>query len=165
MARIEKTIEVAVPISVAYDQWTQFEDFPKFMDGVQRVQQLDDRRLAWTAEVGGSTRHWTADIIDQIPDTRIAWRSTSGAQNDGAVDFRAISVDKTRLDLVIEADPDGPLETVGSALGFLDRRVEGDLVRFKEFIEARQAPTGAWTGEIHGGPVGADRGQRDGDRR
>ncbi len=153
MARVEQSIEVDVPVNVAYDQWTQFEAFPQFMEGVLRVVQLDDKRLAWEAEVAGQKREWTAEIVDQTPNTRVAWRSTGGEKNDGAVLFHSLDAGRTKIDLTIEAEPDGPLENIGTALGFLDRRVKGDLERFKAFIEQRGAPTGAWRGEIHGDRV------------
>ena len=153
MAQIQKTIEVDVPARTAYDQWTQFEDFPKFMEGVERVVQRDDSMLEWTASVGGQTRTWTAQIVDQTPDVRIAWRATEGTENAGAVLFEPVGTDRTRVALTIDAEPDGAVEMVGVALGFLDRRVEGDLERFKEFVEARREPTGAWRGEIHGARV------------
>jgi uncharacterized membrane protein len=153
MARIEKSIEVDVPLRMAYDQWTQFEEFPEFMDGVERVVQRGDKFLDWTATIGGQTRSWTAEIVDQTPDVRVAWRSVDGAKNAGAVLFRALGPDRTLVSLTIEAEPDRPLDTVGTALGFLERRVEGDLERFKQFIEGRRQPSGAWRGEIHGAAV------------
>ncbi|MGH2465158.1 MAG: SRPBCC family protein [Candidatus Limnocylindrales bacterium] len=153
MAEVKKSIEVEVPAQVAYDQWTQFEDFPQFMDGVKQVIQRDDRYLDWTAEVGGQTRQWTAEIVDQTPGERIAWKASEGTGNAGAVLFEPLGADRTKVDLTIEADPEGPLEDAGVALGFLDRRVDGDLQRFKTFIEKRREPTGAWTGAIHGSRV------------
>ena len=153
MNRLERSIDVDVPVRVAYDQWTQFEDFPRFMEGVQRVVQLTDRTLAWTAEIAGQRRQWTAEIVDQTPDTRIAWRSTSGERNDGAVLFDALPDGRTRIVLRMEVEPDGPVEAIGTALGFLDRRIQGDLERFKEFVERRGSATGAWRGEIHGEEV------------
>ena len=153
MSRIEKTIEVDAPIDAVYGQWTQFERFPEFMEGVTRVTQLDDRTLAWEAEVGGRTKEWTARITDQTPNERIAWMATDGAQNDGAVNFRMISPERTEVRLVIDADPDGIVEEVGDRLGFLDRRVGGDLERFREYIAGRGSPTGSWQGEIHGDRV------------
>jgi uncharacterized membrane protein len=153
MSRIEKTIEVASPIDAVYGQWTQFERFPEFMEGVTKVSQLDDRTLAWEAEVGGRSKTWTARITDQTPNERIAWMATDGAQNDGAVTFRLLSPDRTEVRLVIDADPEGVIEEVGDRLGFLDRRVAGDLERFRDFIEARQSATGTWQGEIHGDHV------------
>ena len=153
MTRIQKAIEVGVPIGVAYGQWTQFEEFPKFMEGIESVVQRDDQFLDWTASVGGQTRSWTAKIVDQTPNVRIAWKAVEGAENAGAVLFAELGPDRTRVDLTIDADPEGAVENVGTALGFLDRRIEGDLERFKTFIEERGQPTGAWTGEIHGSSV------------
>jgi uncharacterized membrane protein len=153
MARVEKSIEVDVPVRTAYDQWTQFEEFPEFMEGVERVVQRGDKFLDWTATVGGQTRRWTAEIVDQTPDVRVAWRAIEGTKNAGAVLFGPIGPDRTVVSLKLDADPDGPLETAGTGLGFLDRRVEGDLDRFKRFIEERRRPTGAWRGEIHGAEV------------
>lgn len=156
MSRIEKTIEVDAPLEEVYAQWTQFEEFPRFMEGVQRVEQLDDRTLDWEAEVAGRTKSWTARITDQTPNQRIAWRGMDGAQNDGAVMFQPAGDGRTEVRLAIDADPDGIVEEVGDRLGFLDRRVQGDLQRFKEFIEGRGEATGAWTGEIHGDRVSPD---------
>ena len=156
MSRIEKTIEVDAPLEQVYAQWTQFESFPQFMEGVERVEQLDDRTLSWEAEVGGRTKTWTARITDQTPNERIAWRGMDGAQNDGAVLFQGLGDGRTQIRLVIDADPEGVIEEVGDRLGFLDRRVEGDLERFREFIEGRGQATGAWTGEIHGDRVSPD---------
>jgi uncharacterized membrane protein len=153
MPRFEDTIEVDVPVSTAYAQWTQFETFPEFMEGVKSVVQQDDKTLTWTADVAGQRKVWTAEITDQTPDTRIAWKSTSGADNAGAVMFESTPEGNTRITLKLDADPEGVVETVGANLGFLERRVKGDLERFKEFIEARQRPTGEWTGEIHGDEV------------
>ena len=157
MPRFEDTIEVDVPVSTAYAQWTQFESFPEFMEGVESVVQNDAKTLTWTADVAGQRKEWTAEITDQTPDTRIAWRSTSGDQNDGAVLFQSLADNRTRVTLRIDADPKGPVETIGAALGILERAVEGDLKRFKEFIESREVPTGAWRGEIHGEEVRSGR--------
>lgn len=153
MARIEKSIEVEVPVGTAYGQWTQFEEFPEFMEGVDSVEQVDDQHLRWTATVAGQTRSWTARIVDQTPDVRIAWKALEGAENAGAVLFSPVGPDRTRIELTIDAEPEGPVETAGTALGFLDRRIAGDLDRFKAFIENRGVATGAWTGEIHGSDV------------
>jgi uncharacterized membrane protein len=153
MSRIEKSIEVEAGLDDVYGQWTQFESFPTFMEGVRRVQQLDDRTLSWEAEVGGRTKTWTARITDQTPNERIAWMAVDGAQNDGAVTFREATEGSTEIRLVIDVDPDGVVEEVGDRLGFLDRRVQGDLERFRDFIESRGDATGTWTGEIHGDDV------------
>lgn len=148
MANIEKAIDVEVPAKVAYDQWTQLEDFPRFMEGVESVRQLDDRRVHWRANIGGKVEEWDAEITEQIPDKRMAWTSTTGARNSGVVTFHRISDEKTRVMLQIEYQPETWSESLGDLLGFLTRRVEGDLGRFKEFIEDRGRPTGAWRGEI-----------------
>ena len=156
MPRFEDQIDVAVPVRVAYDAWTQFEDFPQFMDGVEQVVQVDDKRLEWTATVAGRQKHWTAEITDQTPDTRIAWKSTSGAENAGAVLFEPLGPDHTRVTLKLDADPDGPIETAGAAIGLLERRVKGDLERFRDHVQDA-GPTGkGWHGEIHGDDVRRD---------
>ena len=152
MPRIQKDIVVDVPVSSAYDQWTQFESFPQFMDGVKEVVQLDEKTLRWRANVGTKEEEWEAQITEQTPDKVIAWRSTTGAPNAGVVRFDPDG-DRTRVSLEISYEPRDAAEKVGDALGVLERRVDGDLKRFKEFIEKRQAPTGAWRGEIHGGDV------------
>ena len=156
MPRFEDSIDVAMPIRVAYDQWTQFEQFPQFMEGVDRVVQLDDKHLEWTATVAGREKRWTAEITDQTPDTRIAWKSTSGADNAGAVLFQPLGPDHTRITLKLDADPEGPIETVGAGIGLLERRVKGDLERFRDHVQAA-GPTGVgWRGEIHGDKVKPD---------
>ena len=147
MAVVEKSIEIDVPVQTAYNQWTQFEEFPNFMEGVDRVEQLADDRLHWVAEIGGRHKEWDARIVDQEPDQRIAWKSESGAANDGIVTFHSAGTG-TRIDLAVEYEPEGFAEEVGDALGFMSRRVEGDLERFKEFIEQRGHETGAWRGKI-----------------
>jgi uncharacterized membrane protein len=153
MASVEKSIEVAVPVRTAYDQWTQFEEFPRFMEGVESVRQLDDKRLAWRAAIAGKTEEWTASITEQTPDRVIAWHSTTGAVNNGRVTFEPLGADRTRVSIAIGYDPKGVVEKSGDALGFVDRRVQGDLERFKKFIEERGTASGAWRGEIHGGQV------------
>jgi uncharacterized membrane protein len=152
MATVEKSIEVEVPVSAAYNQWTQFEDFPRFMEGVEQVRQLDDKHLEWDAEIGGHHEHWQAEITSQVPDEKIAWRSIDGAENVGIVTFHPIADGKTEVHLRIEYQPDGVVETAGELLGIVSRRVEGDLERFKDFVESHGA-TGAWRGHIHAGEV------------
>lgn len=152
MAEHETSIVVKAPLEEVYNQWTQFEEFPRFMEGVEEVRQLDDKTLFWRARVAGAVKEWDADIVDQTPNRRIAWKSRSGAQNAGAVLF-AHTDDGTLVTLKLVYEPEGATETVGDALGFVSRRVEGDLHRFKEFIEERQRATGAWRGEIHGREV------------
>jgi uncharacterized membrane protein len=161
MSRFEQQIDVNVPVGVAYDQWTQFETFPRFMDGVKSVRQVDDKTLEWVAEIAGQERTWRAEITDQTPDARVAWKSTDGSENAGAVLFAPLGPDQTRVTLRIDADPEGLVENVGDKLGFLERRVKGDLERFKRFVESRGTPTGAWRGEIHGAEVRDDRSDED----
>ena len=153
MTTIEDKIDVDVPVRTAYDQWTQFESFPEFMEGVKSVTQLDDKRLQWHAEVMGKDLEWTAEIVEQVPDLRIAWQSTSGPRNMGLVSFTSLEPQKTRITLRMDVEPEGAAEKVGSAIGLLNARIKGDLKRFKEFIEERSVPTGEWRGEIHGGQV------------
>ncbi len=144
MARVQKKIDVDVPISTAYNQWTQFEDFPRFMEGVISVTQLDDRHLRWEAEVGGRDKVWEAEIQEQLPDSRIVWRSIQGDENAGIVTFTPTEDGKTSIWLEMSYNPDGFLESVGDAMGFMNRRVEGDLKRFKAFIEEQGMETGAY---------------------
>jgi uncharacterized membrane protein len=148
MSTIEKSIDVEVPVRTAYNQWTQFEEFPRFMENVEHVRQLDDRRLHWRASVGGKTVEWEAEITEQHPDERIAWRSRGGAHNAGVVTFHRLGDSRTRVMLQLDYDPQGVTENVGDALGVVSRRVEGDLQRFKAFIEGRGRETGAWRGDI-----------------
>jgi uncharacterized membrane protein len=159
MPRVEDSVDVDVPVRVAYDQWTQFEEFPRFMDGVQTVTQIDDKHLEWTATVAGREKTWTAEIVDQTPDTRVAWKSTSGAENAGAVLFEPLGPSRTRVTLKLDADPEGAVETVGANLGFLERRVKGDLERFRDLLDATGRASGAWRGEIHGDEVVPDTGR------
>ncbi|HEX6509060.1 MAG TPA: SRPBCC family protein [Chloroflexota bacterium] len=149
MSTITKSIDVNIPVRTAYDQWTQFEAFPQFMEGVEEVKQLDDTHLHWKAKVGGHEAEWDAVITEQNPDERVAWRSTDGKQNAGVVTFHRLGEDQTRVTVQMEYEPEGIAENVGGKLGFDDRRVQGDLERFKEFIEARGAPTGAWRGQVN----------------
>ena len=158
MSTIVESIDVAVPVRTAYDQWTQFEEFPRFMEGVKNVRQLDDKALEWTAEIAGVERSWTAEITDQEPDRKVAWRSTSGAKNAGQVTFQPLGDNMTRITLQLEVEPEGPVETAGDALGFVERQAEGDLRRFKEFIENRGTPTGSWRGEVERGTTAGSRG-------
>ena len=153
MAHVEKSIEVHVPLQTAYDQWTQFEEFPKFMEGVKQVRQLDDKRLHWVADLYGIHEEWDAEITSQHPDQGVAWRSTSGAHNAGNVSFAAVDPNTTRVTLRIDYDPERFVEKVGDKLGLVSRRVEGDLKNFKDFIEARGKETGAWRGTIEGEQV------------
>jgi len=153
MEHVEKSIEVEAPLSAVYNQWTQFEEFPRFMEGVEEVKQLDDKRLRWRAEIGGKVVEWDAEIFEQIPDQRIAWRSVTGSMNSGMVNFESVGADRTKVSLKINYKTSGAMEKIGSALGLLSQRIEGDLERFKEFIESRGAETGGWRGRIEGRQV------------
>jgi uncharacterized membrane protein len=148
MSEIMEAVEVNVPVRTAYDQWTQFETFPRFMEGVKQVRQLDDTTLEWVADVAGKEKRWKAKITEQRPDERVAWTSIDGARNAGVVTFHRLDEGKTRVTLQLDVDPEGPVENVGDALGLVKRQVEGDLKRFKEFIESRGQETGAWRGEV-----------------
>lgn len=154
MSVIEKSIEVRVPVRVAYDQWTQFEEFPRFMQGVEEVRQLDDTTLEWHVSIGGVSRSFRAAIEEQRPDERIAWRATEGQDQAGVVTFAPVGSDRTRVQLELSYDPGSTTEKAADAMNVIDRRVEGDLERFKEFIEERGHPTGGWRGEVGGGEQG-----------
>ena len=148
MTDIQAAVDIDVPVKTAYDQWTQFETFPKFMEGVKSVRQLDDTTLEWVADIAGKEKRWEAKIIQQEPDQRIAWTATEGAHNAGVVTFHRLAEGKSRVTLQLTIDPEGPIENVGAALGIVQHRVEGDMDRFKEFIEARGSQTGAWRGTV-----------------
>ena len=156
MSRIIEAIEVAVPVRVAYDQWTQFESFPKFMAGIDRVVQVDDKTLEWTATIAGVVKHWRAVIVEQQPDDLVAWHSIEGAHNDGLVRFERLGSERTMVILQLDVEPEGFVEKAADALGVVERRVRGDLVRFRDFIESRAEPTGAWRGRIEGERVEDD---------
>ena len=149
MSEVERSIVVDVPVTTAYDQWTQFEEFPRFMSGIEAVEQLDERTLHWRARVGGTVREWSAVITQQFPDQRIAWRSTSGAPNAGHVEFDRLPDGRTRVSLHMHFEPHGVVESLWAGLGMVGRRVDHDLHRFKQFIEERGQQTGSWRGTIH----------------
>jgi uncharacterized membrane protein len=156
MISIEKSINVDVPLQTAYNQWTQFEEFPLFMEGVKEVKQLDPARLHWRADVLGKEVEWTAEITRQIPDREIAWHSTDGAASAGRVSFTSLGPARTQLTLRIDVEPEGAVEKTGGAIGLVSARVEGDLKEFKKFIEERGVETGQWRGEIRQGRVDPD---------
>jgi uncharacterized membrane protein len=145
---IIETIEVKVPVRTAYNQWTQFEDFPRFMDSVKEIRQIDDRHLHWKANVAGKDKEWDAEITEQIPDKRIAWRSVTGVPNGGVVTFHKISDDVTRIALQMDYQPEGPLEQIGDAFGAVRMEARGNLQKFKDMIESRGHETGAWRGSV-----------------
>ena len=151
MERVEKTIEVDCPVRTVYNQWTQFEEFPKFMAGVKEVRQLDDTHLHWCAEVWGKDKEWDAEITEQEPDERISWRSVRGATNAGTVRFEPLGENRTRVRLVMSYEPEGVTGNVGDAIGAVRNQVEKSVKDFKQFIEARRSETGAWRGEVRDG--------------
>jgi uncharacterized membrane protein len=148
MSTIEQSVEVEAPLSTVYNQWTQFEEFPRFMQGVEEVRQLDDTHLHWVAEFGGSRHEWDAEITEQKPDERVAWRNTDGMDNAGVVTFHRLDDARTRVMVQMDFMPEGIKEKLGDALGAPDRRVTGALERFKDLIESRGAETGGWRGEV-----------------
>lgn len=150
MASVTETIEVNVPVSTAYNQWTQFEQFPHFMEGIESVKQIDDTHLHWVAEIGGKRHEWDAEITEQRPDQVIAWRSVDGKYTSGRVTFEQLG-GSTKVTVDMEHDTDGMIEALGSALGADSRRVKGDLENFKEIVESRGAETGAWRDEVEQG--------------
>jgi uncharacterized membrane protein len=153
VSTVEKSIEVARPLREVYDQWTQFEVFPAFMEGVERVEQLDEQHLRWHVSIAGVDREFTTEIVEQEPDERIAWRTEDGEDHTGAVTFDALRDNATRVKVVMSYRPENWVEKVGDAANLIDRRVAGDLDRFKALIEDEAAGSGAWRGRIAGGQV------------
>jgi uncharacterized membrane protein len=153
MPKIEDTIEVQVPVQQAYNQWTQFEDFPKFMDGIQSVQQLDDTHVQWVAEIRGESRQWTTEITEQQPDEKVAWKTIDGeVKNDGVVTFEPMGDAQTRVNVQMDVESDSTSENVaGDLLGVVKSQVRGDLERFKQLIENSDEETGAWRGDVREG--------------
>jgi uncharacterized membrane protein len=148
MSTIEQSIEVDVPVQTAYNQWTQFEEFPRFMEGVEEVRQLDDTHMHWVAEFGGRRHEWDAEITEQLSDERVAWRNTDGKENAGVVTFHKLDDHRSRVMVQMDFLPEGVWEKVGDKVGAPDRRIKGDLERFKEFVESRGSESGAWWGEV-----------------
>ena len=168
MASVTHSVDVDVPINVAYNQWTQFESFPEFMDGVTSIEQADNTHMHWRTSIGGIHREFDTEIVEQLPDDRIAWRSTDGTTHAGLVTFEALDDAHTRIVVIIEWQPEGIVEKLGAAVALDDHRVSADLQRFKEFIEKVREPTGAWRGTIvidpaeqGAGPAGASLGDGD----
>ena len=151
METVKETIEVNVPVSTAYNQWTQFADFPKFMDGVKSVEQLDDTHLRWVAEVGGESRDWQAEIVEQVPDQRIAWRATDDEGPNGLVRFEPLGEATTLVTVEMSYEPEGLKEQLGAKIGLDSRQVKEDLGRYKELVETMGSETGAWRGEVTAG--------------
>jgi uncharacterized membrane protein len=148
MSTVEKSIDVDVPVRTAYDQWTQFESFPQFMEGVDRIDQRSDTMIHWVTSIAGVTREFDAQITEQHPDERISWTSLDGPKQAGLVTFHRLDEGRSRVMLLLDFEPEGLVENVGDTLGFVSRRAEGDLKRFKDFIESRGRETGAWRSEV-----------------
>ncbi|GAA5041844.1 SRPBCC family protein [Streptomyces similanensis] len=156
MSTVKETVEVEVPVRIAYNQWTQFESFPNFMEGVEEIRQLDDRHNHWVTKVSGVKREFDTEIVDQLPDERITWRTTSGeTQQKGTVRFERVDDGHTRVELVMDIEPSGMAEKAGDLLGVTDRQIKGDMKRFKEYIEKRGGESGAWRGRITPGDADA----------
>jgi uncharacterized membrane protein len=155
MSTIEQSIEVAVPVTTAYNQWTQFEELPSFMEGVKEVRQLDDTHLHWVVEHNGRQYEFDAEITEQRPDERVAWQTTDGKSHAGVVTFHRLGEDRSKVMVQMDWEPDGMLESLGAALGSDDRRVKADLERFKELIEERGTESGAWRGRVDHGEAAA----------
>lgn len=145
---VERSIDVEVPITTAYNQWTQFEAFPQFMEAVSSVTQIDDDLTRWETEVGGVERTFTAKITEQDPDKRIAWTTVDGPRQGGVVTFHQLRDNETRVMYQMDFEPESVIEKAGAAVGLVERQVESDLERFKKFIEARGSETGEWRGTI-----------------
>jgi uncharacterized membrane protein len=152
VSNVTESIDVNVPVSTVYDQWTQFETFPQFMEGVERIDQITDTKTHWVTKIGGVEREFDADITEQHPDERVAWKSTTGADQAGVVTFHRLSDTTTRVTVQMDYEPEGVVENVGDKLGIVKRRVTGDLERFKQFIEARGTETGGWRGDVDAAP-------------
>ncbi len=148
MAEVKESVEVNVPVSTAYNQWTQFEEFPNFMEKVESVTQLDETHLRWVAEIGGRREEWKAEITQQVPDEIIAWRAIEGQENSGAVRFEPLGPDRTRIDVTLTWEPEGLAEAAADKVGLTDRAVNVDLERYKELVESSGVESGAWRGEV-----------------
>ncbi|MEU1012524.1 SRPBCC family protein [Streptomyces sp. NPDC005890] len=155
MSTVREAVEVEVPLHTAYNQWTQFEEFPNFMEGVEEVRQLDDRHNHWTTKIAGVRREFDTEIVDQLPDERITWRTTSGDTNQkGTVRFERLDDSHTKVELVLDVEPSGAVEKAADLIGTIDRRVKGDMKRFKQYVEERGGESGAWRGRIRPGDIG-----------
>jgi uncharacterized membrane protein len=148
MSRVQESIELEVPVGTAYNQWTQFEEFPRFMTHVDEVRQLDDTHLHWQVTLAGKTEEFDAEVTEQIPDTRVAWKNTSGREHAGVVDFHRLDDDRSQIMVVLDTEPHGAAERAADAIGLAERQLRGDLGRFKEMIESRGHETGAWRGSV-----------------
>ncbi|MFD7433988.1 SRPBCC family protein [Streptomyces sp. NPDC059861] len=153
MSTVKEAVEVEVPLHTAYNQWTQFEEFPNFMEGVEEIRQLDDTHNHWVTKIGGVRREFDTEIVDQLADERITWRTTSGdTRQKGTVRFQRVDDSHTRVELVLDVEPTGVVEKTADMAGVIDRRVKGDMRRFKDYIEHRGGESGAWRGRVKPGP-------------
>jgi uncharacterized membrane protein len=149
VSTVTESVDVNVPVRTAYNQWTQFEDFPQFMDGVREIRQLDETHTHWKTEISGVKREFDAEITEQLPDERVAWKTVEGEKQAGVVTFHRLDETHTRITVQMDFEPQGLVETAGDKLGVVDHRVKGDLQRFKGYIESRSGiETGAWRGEV-----------------
>jgi len=146
--KVEKSVVVDAPLTAVYNQWTQFEEFPRFMSGIEQITQLEDDRLEWVASIAGVKRRWTARILEQVPDTRVAWAAIEGATNAGAVTFNEAGPNRTEVHLTLEYEPEGVLEALGDKLHIVEKQAKVDLERFKEFMESHPRATGGWRGSV-----------------
>jgi len=162
-SKVEKSIEVEAPLQRVYNQWTQFEQFPEFMGGVEEVKQLSDTTLHWIAKIGGVKREWDAAIVEQVPDRKVAWAATTGTTNAGSVYFESLGTHRTGVRLVLEYDPEGFVEKVGDRLNIVSRQAQNDLEKFKEFIESSESETGAWRGTVTRDETEDEPGSADGE--
>ncbi len=151
MTSVTESVDVEVPISVVYNQWTQFESFPEFMNGVERIIQTDDRHSHWVTKIGGADREFDTEITEQHPEERVAWKSTDGTTHAGVITFHRLSEQSTRVTAQIDWQPEGLVEKAGAVLGVDDHQVKADLKRFKKFIESRGQETGGWRGDVPAG--------------
>ena len=165
MERIQKTFEVACPVHTVYNQWTQFEEFPRFMDGVKEIQQMDNMHLHWRVSIAGKEKEFDTEITEQVPDECIAWRSVSGAQNAGMVRFEPLNKERTRVELTMEYEPQTFAEKAADAVGIVSGKVDDAVEKFGRLLEKRGVETGAWRGEVHGGRETGARGATRGSRK
>jgi uncharacterized membrane protein len=148
MSNVVESVDVAVPVRTAYNQWTQFEEFPRFMEGVQEIRQVSDTLTHWKINIGGVEREFDAEITEQHPDERVAWSSVGGTEHAGVVTFHRLDDATTRVTLQLDTAPEGPVEKLGDAVGLVKHRAKKDMVRFKEFIESRGTETGRYRGDV-----------------
>ena len=148
MSTVTESVDVQVPVTTAYNQWTQFESFPQFMGGVQEVRQLDDTHTHWVTKMGGVTREFDATITEQHPDERVAWKSENGPKQGGVVTFHKLDDNRTRVTAQMDFEPEGIAEKAADKVGMIEGRVKDDMQRFRQFVEGKGHETGAWRGDV-----------------